>query len=345
MLEAPDDVYDEAAGIATNLTETCGEYAANEDFAAPEVTEELNRLKTFRRSYREPIIDETMPRGHVYSQMTETVRGRLVDDMKNDRDKSRFVAGKLARDVKHDVRAGTSVLKALRMTINLATMRDGKHRLRNSVFYDITATFAHASIDEVVVISPQGGLLEKRERPLVLKALYGTWMASKRWQRHHMRMLGTHEWTASKTMPSFFQHRNHAGTCGCHGSDMTEGSDDAVQAGGFSLKEVITGSHGSDLTSKRHDKERRTVLMTVRRLRYTRERGEAVSTASEGQSAAAVNAVVNATWLKPRVGTLSQADPGGCEASKLGDGRLAEMGRGQRASIALDGRQSGHTSN
>ena len=166
VLEAPDDVYDEAAGITTNLTETCGEYAADEDFAAPEVTEELNRLKTFGRSYRETIVDETMPRGHVYSQKTETVRGRLVDDMENDRDKSRFVAAKLARDVKHDVRAGTSVLKALRMTINPATMRDGKHRLRNSVFYDVTATFAHASI--------QGGLLEKGERPLVLKALYGT---------------------------------------------------------------------------------------------------------------------------------------------------------------------------
>ena len=111
--------------------------------------------------------------------------------------------------------------------------------------------------------------------------------------------------------------------------------------GGFSLKEVITGSHGSDLTSKRHDKERRTVLMTPRRLRYTRERGEAVSTASKGQSAAAVNA----TWLNPRVGTLSQADPGGRELSELGDGRLAERGRGQHASNALDGRQSGDTSN
>ena len=33
------------------------------------------------------------------------------------------------------------------MTINLATMRDGKDRLRNSVFYDITATFVHASIN------------------------------------------------------------------------------------------------------------------------------------------------------------------------------------------------------
>ena len=206
VLEAPDAVHDEVAGITTNLTEMCGEYAADEDVAAPEVTEELNRLNTFGK----PIVDETMPRGHVYNQKTETVRGRLVDDMKNDRDKSRFVSAKLARDVKHDVRAGTSVLKALRMTINLATVRDGKHRLRNSVFYDITATFAHASIDEVVGIYPQGGLLERRERPLVLKALYGTWMASKRWQRHHMRMLGTHEWTASKTMPSFFQHRNHA---------------------------------------------------------------------------------------------------------------------------------------
>ena len=232
VLEAPDDVYDEAVGITTNLTEMCGECAADEDVAAPEVTEELNRLKTFGRSYRETIVDETMRRGHVYSQKTETVRGRLVDDMNDDRDKSRFVAAKLARDVKHDVRAGTSVLKALRMTINLATMRDGKHRLRNSVFYDITATFVHPSIDEVVGISLQGGLLEKRKRPLVLTALYGTWMASKRWQRHHMRMLGTHEWTASKTMPSFFQHRNHAETCGCHRSDiMTEGSDEAVQAG------------------------------------------------------------------------------------------------------------------
>ena len=170
------------------------------------------------------------------------------------------MAAKLARDVKHDVHAGTSALKALRMTINLATMRDGKRRLRNSVFYDITATVVHASINQVVGIFPQGGLLEKRGSPLVLKALYGTWMASKRWQRHHMRMLGTHEWTASRTMPSFFQHRDHAGTCGCHGSDiMAEGSDEAVQAGGFSLKEVSTDGHGSDLTTKHHDKERRTV--------------------------------------------------------------------------------------
>ena len=122
----------------------CGEYAADEDVAAPEVTEELSRLKTFGMWYREPIVDEAMPRGHVYSQKTETVRGRLVDDMENDRDKSRYVAAKLARDVKHDVRAGTSVLKALRMTINLATMRDGEHRLRNSVFCDITATFVRA---------------------------------------------------------------------------------------------------------------------------------------------------------------------------------------------------------
>ena len=171
LLEAPDDVHDEASGTPSNLTEMCREYAADEDVAVPEVTEELNRLKTLGRSYREPIVDETMPRGHVYRQKTETVRGRLVDDMKNDRDKSRFVAAKLARDVKHDVRAGTSVLKALRMTINLASMRDGKDRLRNSVFYDIKATFVHASINEVVEISPQGGLLEKSERPLVLEAL------------------------------------------------------------------------------------------------------------------------------------------------------------------------------
>ena len=102
-----------------------------------------------------------------------------------------------------------------------------------------------------------------------------------------------------------------------------------------------TDSHGSDLTTKRHVKERRIVLMTLRRLRHTRGRGDAVSTASEGQSAAAVNAVVDATWLKPRVGTLSLADPGGCELAELGDGHLAERGRAQHASIALNGRRSG----
>ena len=94
LLEDPDDVYDEAAGT---LTEMCGEYATDEDVAAPEVTGELSRLKTFGRSYREPIVDEAMPRGHVYSQKTATVRGRLVDDMKNDRDKSRLVAAKIGK--------------------------------------------------------------------------------------------------------------------------------------------------------------------------------------------------------------------------------------------------------
>ena len=34
LLEAPDDVYDEAAGTKTNLTEMCGEYAADEDVVA-----------------------------------------------------------------------------------------------------------------------------------------------------------------------------------------------------------------------------------------------------------------------------------------------------------------------
>ena len=177
-------------------------------------------------------------------------------------------------------------MKALRMTVNLATTRHGRHRLRNSVFCDITATFVHASIDEVVGISPHG------------KALCGNWVASKWWQRHYMRMLGMRE--QNKTILGFlFLHRDHAGPCGCLGSDiMAEGSDEAVQAGRFSLKEVSTDSNGGDLTTKCHDGERRNVLMTLSRLRYTRGRGNALSTVNEGQSAAVVNAVVNATWMR-----------------------------------------------
>ena len=60
----------------------------------------------------------------MYSLKTETVRGRLVDDLKNDRAKSRFVAAEVTRDVMDDVHAGTLALKALRTTINLATTRD-----------------------------------------------------------------------------------------------------------------------------------------------------------------------------------------------------------------------------
>ena len=138
-----------------------GEATTDEDFVAPEVTEELNRLKMLGRPYRAPTVDELMPRGHVYSQKTnerlndrmvaegrerelstlcsqdalfviprtalrpgtKTVRGRFVDDMKNG----------------HDAHAGTTALEALRMIVSLAATRDGRHRPRSTVFYDITA--------------------------------------------------------------------------------------------------------------------------------------------------------------------------------------------------------------
>ena len=117
---------------------------------------------------------------------TKMVRGRFVDDMKNGRVKSRFVAAEVARDVRNDVHAGTPALKALRMIVSLAATRDGKHRPRSTAFYYIVAAFVHASIDEVVRVVLQDGLLEKGECFLLLKALNGTRMASKRWQRQYM---------------------------------------------------------------------------------------------------------------------------------------------------------------
>ena len=124
VLEAPDDGYNEAAGTTTNLTEKCGESATGEEVAAPGVTEEPNQLKTFGGMPGEPTVDDTIPRGYVHSQKTEPVRGRLVDEIKNDRAKSRFVAAEVTGDVMDDVHAGTPALKALRTTINLATTRD-----------------------------------------------------------------------------------------------------------------------------------------------------------------------------------------------------------------------------
>ena len=112
--------------------------------------------------------------------------------------KCRFVAAEVARDVRHDVHAGTSALKAVRMIVSLAATRDGRHRPRSIAFYDIVAAFVHASIGEVVGVVPQEGL----------KALHCPRMASQRWQRHHMRVLRTREWIASNVMPGFFHHRD-----------------------------------------------------------------------------------------------------------------------------------------
>ena len=159
VLEALDDVFDEPPETLTNLAGAPGE---NET----DVTEELNCLKMLGRPYTAPSVDELMPRTFVYSQKTneqldtrmvaegrerelgalcsqnalfviprtalslgtKMVRGRFVDDMKNGRVKSRFVAAEVARDVRHDVHAGTPALKALRMIVSLAATRDGKHR-------------------------------------------------------------------------------------------------------------------------------------------------------------------------------------------------------------------------
>ena len=48
--------------------------------------------------------------------------------------------------------------------------------------------------------------------------------------------------------------------------------------------------------------------------------------AGEGQIAAMVSAVENATWWEPLVGTFSLADPGGWELEELGSGRWSQRG-------------------
>ena len=112
------------------------------------------------------------------------------------------------------------------MVVSLAATRDGRHRPRSIVFYDIVAAFMHTNMDEVVEVVPQEGLLRRGECLLLLKTLYGTRMASKRWKRHYISVLRTHGWSASKVMLGFFHNRDPAGTCGCHGDDfMAEGRD------------------------------------------------------------------------------------------------------------------------
>ena len=70
------------------------------------------------------------------------------------------MAAEVARNVRHDVHAGTPALK--RMVVSFAATRDGKHRPRRVAFYDIVAAFVHASIKKVDGVVPQEGLLEKK---------------------------------------------------------------------------------------------------------------------------------------------------------------------------------------
>ena len=53
------------------------------------------------------------------------VRDKFVDDMSG-RVKNTFVAAEVARDVRHDVRAGTPALKAVKMIVGLAATREGR---------------------------------------------------------------------------------------------------------------------------------------------------------------------------------------------------------------------------
>ena len=172
--DAQDDVYDETLGTLSNLDETSGENATDDDIVAPEVTEGLNRLGTLGRIYRAPSVDQLMPLKYVYRQKTnepldermlfvipsaalrpgtKMVRGKFTDDMKNGRVKSRFVAAGVARDVRHDVHAGTAALKAFRMIVSLAATRDGRHRPRSIAFYDVVAALAHWSVHSRILVA------------------------------------------------------------------------------------------------------------------------------------------------------------------------------------------------
>ena len=118
-------------------------------------------------------------------------------------------------------------------------------------------------------------------------------------------------------------------------------TQEAVQAGRFSLKKVGTCSNVSDLTTKHHDEERLKVLMTLGRLRKTRGHKDAVLAASEGRTAV-VNVVLRSqsTELDENVLRLwgwisSLADPGGSERRELGGGRSAKKSQDQHTSNAL----------
>ena len=122
-------------------------------------------------------------------------------------------------------------------------------------------------------------------------------------------------------------------------------TQEAVQAGRFSLKEVGTYSNVSDPTTKRHDEERVKVLMTWERLRYTddtdtQSRGPMTENAMQRSQPIEFDENVLKLWS----GISSLAGPGGSECRELGDGRLAKRSQDQHTSNALVERGSANTS-
>ena len=79
VLGAQGDIHDETPGTLTNPAETSGENATDEDVVAPEVTEDLNRLKTLGRAHKALSVDEPMPLRYLNSQKTnERLDDRMV---------------------------------------------------------------------------------------------------------------------------------------------------------------------------------------------------------------------------------------------------------------------------
>ena len=99
VLGAPNNGDDKSAETTMNLTKTCWANATDEDVAAPETTVNPNQLKTSSGWREEPTVEDTTPRGYGYGQKIEPVCGRFVENMKNDRAKSRFVAAEVTGDV------------------------------------------------------------------------------------------------------------------------------------------------------------------------------------------------------------------------------------------------------
>ena len=113
---------------------------------------------------------------------TKIVRGNFVEDKEVELVTSRFVAVEVARNVRNDV---LPALKALRMILSFAAMRDGKRRPRTKALCDIVAAIVHATIDEVVGSCHQMACWRERSAA----SCKGLRKASKRWQQHYTRVV------------------------------------------------------------------------------------------------------------------------------------------------------------
>ena len=143
---------------------------------------------------------------------------------------------------REDVFAGTRPLAAMRFVLSRAASR-GPGRCTG--LWDVSVAFFHAAIEEEVFVRPPKNLRKDKTVWKLLKATYGTQVASSRWQRLVRETLCDSDWKVLTSVPCVAYNETEDSLVVFHGDDfMAEGHDSSLDKlntvlASFEIKRLI----------------------------------------------------------------------------------------------------------